>query len=161
MALHPHVEEFYREWLRKSDQYSNEELSGCFNKAFSLFTLYNKLYAEATFILARRNEIKIDESRGFPDRKGAIEFAPRYIGYENLHLELFNSDDCSAALDNIIRPLKQHQFYIKLSMPYGERQPQKDEALLKKLESTVTKETGSGLDSCLGSTGSKLRNQPI
>lgn len=83
MALHPHVQEFYQEWLNKADNYSDDNLADCFNKAFSLFTLYNKLYGEATFALARDGAIKIDENKGFPDRKGATEYAPLYIGFPN------------------------------------------------------------------------------
>jgi hypothetical protein len=136
MALHPHVGDFYTEWLAKADNYQDESLSDYFNKAFSLFTLYNKLYAEATFTLARANEITINEQRGFPDRKGATHYAPKFLGHNNL-LNLFNDDqDCQQSILELIEHIENERFFIKLSMPYGERQPEKDRQLVQDMRST-------------------------
>lgn len=136
MALHPHVQDFYREWLDKADSYEQENLSNYFNKAFSLFTLYNKLYAEATFTLARNNEITLNERRGFPDRKGATEYAPQFIGHERLLDTLENDEKCSQAIDQLIELIDNERFCIKLSMLYGERQPEKDRDLSQRMRST-------------------------
>ncbi|QUX92029.1 hypothetical protein CYL31_11655 [Marinomonas sp. A3A] len=134
MALHPHVQYFYNEWLNKADSYVDKSLSGYFNKAFSLFTLYNKLYAEATFSLARAKIIKLNERQGFPDRKGATIFAPQYIGYENLE-RIFSEDECARCIDELAYFIETGRFYIKLSMLYGKRQQIKDKELAENLRS--------------------------
>lgn len=140
MALHPHVHDFYREWLGKADSYQEETLSSSFNKAFSLFTLYNKLYAEATFTLARDGEIRLDERRGFPDRKGATEYAPQYLVHENLLDLLTNDPVCEEAVSELIEHIENERFYIKLSMLHGERQPGLDRQLAQRMRSTEVKE---------------------
>ena len=137
MALHQHVHDFYNEWLNKADSYNGQELGDYFNKAFSLFTLYNKLYAEATFELARRGEIRLNGH--FPDKKGATEYAPLFIGHDRL-LSLFNENiDCRDSIQALISMIENHDFYIQLSMPYGRRQPEKDLELLSELKSDDTK----------------------
>ena len=133
MALHQHVYEFYNEWLQKSDSYAGQQLSDYFNKAFSLFTLYNKLYAEATFELARRKEIKLNNT--FPDKKGATEYAPRFIGYERLSAIFEENRECKESIDSLISSIENQRFYIQLSMPFGKRQPNKDLELLADLRS--------------------------
>ncbi len=139
MALHPHVQDFYREWLGKADNYQEENLSSYFNKAFSLFTLYNKLYAEATFILARNGEITLNERRGFPDRKGATEYAPKFMGHDHLMNIFSNDQECTSSISELIEHINIENFYIKLSMPYGERQPNKDRDLAQRMRSTGAK----------------------
>ena len=135
MALHHHVEDFYNEWLRKADSYEQESLSNYFNKAFSLFTLYNKLYAEATFTLARNNEINLNEKRGFPDRKGATEYAPKFLGHENIFNAFTEDHDCTQAISQLLEHINNERFFIKLSMLYGERQPEKDQDLAQRIRS--------------------------
>lgn len=135
MALHPHLNDFYNEWLTKADNYDGQQLSDYFNKAFSLFTLYNKLYAEATFELARRNVITL--SNTFPDRKGATEYAPKFIGYMPLYIAITDDQNCSDCLQSLIGHISEHNFYIKLSMPYGEPQIEKDNDLVKRLNSKI------------------------
>ncbi|AOE50529.1 hypothetical protein [Kangiella sediminilitoris] len=138
MSLHPHVNDFYEEWLRKSESYSGEQLADYFNKAFSLFTLYNKLYAEAAFVLARSKEIKLNGR--IPDRKAATKFVPIYIGHERI-LEIITRDGQSnESLESLISSIENQRFYIKLSMPYGRRQPNKDKKLLASLRSTDSEE---------------------
>ncbi|HIF9244652.1 TPA: hypothetical protein ACX6Q3_003315 [Photobacterium damselae] len=139
MALHPHVQSFYTEWLNKADSYNNGSLSDYFNKAFSLFTLYNKLYAEASFELARRGTITFDPKRGFPDKKGATEFSPKFVGFDRLYHLFTKNESCRNAISNLIQCLEDERFYIKLSMIYGERQRDKDEVLLRGLKSNGRK----------------------
>ncbi len=138
MALHPHVKDFYEKWLEKADSYNGGDLSDYFNKAFSLFTLYNKLYAEATFKLARAKKIKL--KKNFPDRKGATEYAPQFIGHEKLYQTITTDRECNECLQDLIERISNHDFYIKLGMPYGCRQPKNDKELVAKLNSEDHKE---------------------
>ena len=139
MALHPHVQDFYSEWLSKADSYQQKNLSDYFNKAFSLFTLYNKLYAEATFTLARNNEITLNESRGFPDKKGATEYVPKFLGYEYLSDVFANDEESAHSIAQLIDHIENERFYIKLSMLYGERQAELDRDLARRMISTSAK----------------------
>ncbi|MBV2190216.1 hypothetical protein [Providencia rettgeri] len=135
MALHPHVGEFYRHWLEKSDAYKDETISSYFNKSFSLFVLYNKLYAEATFILNREGEINVSQTGNFPDRKGATSYAPKYIGHEFLSEELNNDRDCSNSINVLVSLIEDERFNIKLKLFDGTRQPEKDMELVSNIQS--------------------------
>lgn len=139
MSLSLEMTEFCNAWLAKADSYEGGELNDYYNKSFSLFTLYNRLYAEATFTLAREGQIVLLNDKPFPDGKGAKEYAPKFIGYEHL-LQILNNDiNCNTAITDIIRLIENEEFYIKLSMPHGNRQKEKDQLLLQALKSTGAK----------------------
>jgi hypothetical protein len=129
--LSPEFERFYHEWLQKAELYTDDSIESCYDKFFTLFVVFNRLYAEATFELMRRGQISIQANRPLPDRRGATEFTLLFIGQAAFDLlyetELLQS---VAALCSLI---ENEQFYIKLSSPNGERQREKDEALLVEL----------------------------
>jgi hypothetical protein len=129
------MQDFYQTWLAKADSYAGNNINDYFNKAFSLFTLYNKLYGEATFTLAREGNITLHDNRPFPDSKGAKSYAPQFIGYSQLHQELMNDNACRNSVNELINLIENHTFNIKLSMPHGNPQRNKDLALLGKLKS--------------------------
>src|SRR5581483_1371501 len=130
MALSMDMRDFCDEWLRKADSYSDRELRDIFNKAFSLWTVYNRLYCEATFTLAREGTIALSDDKPFPDGKGAKQYGPQFVGDEALLDELEADPECQAAISKIEELIDGHAFNIKLSMPFGEPQRDKDEKLL-------------------------------
>ena len=81
MPLSNEMVDFYKAWLAKAESYSGEELNDYYNKAFTLFTLYNRLYVEATFTLVREGKITLSDNRPFPDSRGAKQYAPQFVGY--------------------------------------------------------------------------------
>jgi len=139
MSLSNEMQGFYSTWLANADSYRGNAVNEYYNKAYSLFTLYNRLYGEATFTLAREGHIKIQDNRPFPDSKGAIQYAPQFIGYDEILQILTKDDECNNSINSLIALIENETFYIKLSMPYGEGQPKKDQILLKKLKSNEAK----------------------
>lgn len=139
MPLSIEMVTFCNSWLAKADSYGGDELNDYYNKAFSLFTLYNRLYAEATFTLARDGQITLPNNKPFPDGRGAKEYGPQFIGYDTLMQVLNDDDSCRTAINTLIHLIENEVFYIKLSMPHGDRQREKDEKLLQELKSSGTK----------------------
>ena len=135
MALSPEMIEFCESWMRKADSYTGSNLSDYYNKAFTLFTLYNRLYAEATFTLAREGTITLAGDKPFPDSKGAKEYAPQFIGHDDLLTHLLKNSDTKLAIEELIRLISNETFHIKLSMPFGYAQRDKDLVLLENLRS--------------------------
>lgn len=145
MALSYEFEEFYNNWMAKAAEYGIGELRDCFDKFFTLFVVYNRLYAEVTFTLVRAGRIhrlrrdinNLGTMRKiFPDRKAATQYLQQYLGSENIidHLE---SDDAAAnALNTICNLLDNGRFYIKLDALTGERRRLEDERLLSNLRTT-------------------------
>jgi hypothetical protein len=62
MALSPELATFCRNWLTKAEAYSSEEIGGAFDQFFRLYVAFNRLYAEATFRLARRGQVRLRDS---------------------------------------------------------------------------------------------------
>lgn len=140
--------DFYRSWNRKAEEYGTQELRQCFDKFFTLFVIYNRLYAEATFLLTRRGIIILGRrsSSGrsvlpgrrntFPDSLAAKNYVRQYLGSENLMSQLESDTQSNEAINTIIYLIETEQFYIKLDMVSGSRQRQEDLRLLDSLRST-------------------------
>ncbi len=85
--------------------------------------------------MARKGKITLSNRCPFPDRKGATEYALQFIRYEALYQIITTDKECSGCLQDLIERISNHEFYIKLSMPWGNPQPEKDDDLVKKLNS--------------------------
>ena len=142
--ISPELDRFCTEWLAKAAQYNNESIASCYDKFFTLFVVFNRLYAEATFALARRGEIKLAPNRPLPDRKGATEYTLAFIGQERF--QRLYGDKLVPYVNDIARMIEDAEFYIKLSAPNGDRQRDKDLVLLEHLRSTGKTQALATLD---------------
>lgn len=135
MAVNPEFHRFVTGWLAKAEQIQYTCLDSYFDKFFTLFVVFNRLYAEATFILWRRGDIHIADDRPLPDKKSATEYISDYLGDTTLIEGLDSDTHTHAALACIITLLEQERFYIRLHTPSGDRQRVKDLHLLAELKS--------------------------
>jgi len=133
MALNYEFSRFVTDWLAKADNIKLESIATYFDKFFTLYVVYNRLYAEATFALSRKGQINISSEKPFPDRKAATNYVVKLIGSASLVGAITNNTECSAALSQIEKLIEQNVFSIKLHMVTGERQREKDENLLRRL----------------------------
>jgi hypothetical protein len=133
--LSPEFQEFVNKWLAKADRYGDANLEDLFDAFFTLFVVYNRLYAETTFVLAREGKITIDERKPFPDAKAAKVYVVKYLTANRLVADIDTDPDCKAALDSIIQLLDNNTFSIKLDLIQGNPQPDLDLALLRDLRS--------------------------
>ena len=135
MALSPEFTEFYSSWMAKARSYSASDAKQCFDKFFTLYVLFNRLYAEATFRLARNEQIRLANRDRFPDAQAAKEYLLQYLGARNL-LQALNANDVSVcALGSLRRHLREGNFALKLDMVTGAQRPTEDAGLLQRLES--------------------------
>jgi len=131
--LNAEFERFVEVWKNRANGYSDDQ-NGCFDKFFTLFVVFNRLYAEATFELERRNEITLPRNRPLPDKKGATEYTLEMIGLNNFnnmyetHLE--------TQVETIAQLIEDQVFSIQLSIPEGRSQPEKDRIMLRNIRST-------------------------
>jgi hypothetical protein len=65
MSLSAEVITFVQNWRAKAETYADDEIRGAFDRFFTLYVTFNRLYAEATFRLARRGQLKLKQR--FPD----------------------------------------------------------------------------------------------
>lgn len=127
---------FYKSWLQKADQYGDADLKQCFDKFFTLFVVYNRLYAEATFTLARKGRINLANRSSFPDSKAAKYYVQQYLGSANLLSKLEDNDESKQAIETIGNLIEDRIFNIKLDMMTGSSQREADLKLLESLNST-------------------------
>lgn len=132
--LSPELERFCSEWIARADQYPDASVEGCYDRFFSLFVVFNRLYAETTFELARRGSIRLQPGRPLPDKEGATKHTLELIGVADFQ------DLCDTRLAGNIRDIAElvdeGRFFIKLSTPDGNPQPNKDRALIAGLRSS-------------------------
>lgn len=135
MPLSPEFCDFYRRWLDKSNNYNANSLSDYFDRYFSLFIAFNRLYAESTFILARNGQINISKRTSFPDSDAAKDYVLQYMSSTYFIDQLEADNVVMNALEEVKNLIKDNRFYIKLDMVTGGRQPNKDAEMIKGLES--------------------------
>lgn len=133
MAIAPDLRGFCDRWRAKAVAYSTEEVTGAFDRFFTSYVAFNRLYAEATYRLARRGQIKLRER--FPDSYAAQDYVIQYCTADRLTRAWEGAANTSAALREITDHLRARRFALKLDPIFGERMPEKDLELLKELES--------------------------
>jgi hypothetical protein len=133
MALSPELTTFCHNWRTKAEAYCSEEIGGAFDRFFTLYVAFNRLYAEATFRLARRGQVKL--GKRFPDSYGAQEYLLQFCGAEALTRAWEGDPNTFAALHQIADHLREGRFALKLDMMTGDRRPDADRELLSALES--------------------------
>jgi hypothetical protein len=133
MSLSPETATFCDNWRAKAHSYSTTDVRDAFDKFFTLYVVFNRLYAEATFRLARRGCAKLSDR--FPDWKGSQAYVLQFCGATRLIDAWDNDSDTSSALREIADRLREGRFALKLDMVTGDRRPNADLALLAALES--------------------------
>jgi hypothetical protein len=134
-VLSPEFDEFYKSWLEKAEQYHGDDLRDYFDKFFTLYILYNRLYAEATFDLARNGKIDLSKRTSFPDSKAAKEYVLQFLGSDKLLSVLEGDLESKRAMETFVSLIEKDRFNIKLDMVYGRPQKDKDLELMKSLGS--------------------------
>jgi hypothetical protein len=132
MALSRELAAFCRSWRTKAEAYP-DDVRGAFDTFFTLYVVFNRLYAEATFRLARRGQVTLRDR--FPDSNGAREYVLQFCGATKLVDAWEHNPKTIDALHQIADHLRQSRFALKLNMVTGDRKPDEDRALLAALES--------------------------
>ena len=131
MAHSPEFSEFYSRWKEKARVYQSD-LQGSFDRFFTLYVLFNRLYTEATFRLGQRGNVKIMNWNRFPDAEAAQEYVVQYVGAATLITGL-SGDSERSALDSIRNQVCSGPFWVKLDMLTGSPQPNLDRELCQRL----------------------------
>ncbi len=133
MALSPELREFCDSWRGKAAACSMENINGAFDRFFTSYVAFNRLYVEATHRLARRGQVKLRER--FPDPQAAQDYVVQFCTATTLTGAWENSANAAAALHEIADHLRQGTFALKLDPVSGDPRPAKDHELLTALES--------------------------
>ena len=133
MPLTESLRRFCDDWRAKALDYSVEDITGAFDRFFTSYVVCNRLYAEATYRLARRGQIKLRER--FPDSQASQEYVLQYCGAVLLIRAWEGDQGSRTALRRIAEHLREKRFALKLDPVTGARRPDEDARLLAALES--------------------------
>jgi hypothetical protein len=133
MALSHTLRTFCDNWRIKAEAYSTDDLGGAFDRFFTSYVIFNRLYAEATYRLAGRGQVRLRDR--FPDSQAAQEYVIQYCGAQRLTGAWENDPAAAGALREIVQHLRDGRFALKLDPMTGARRPEKDRELLEALES--------------------------
>ncbi|MBI3930386.1 MAG: hypothetical protein HY325_00030 [Chloroflexi bacterium] len=130
------LHDFCERWFEKAQGYQRQSIQDCFDKFFTLFIVYNRLYAELTLSWARTGRIKLrDRNPSLPDVKAAKEYVHSYLGTNHIWSNIQNDAQCQLAVSAIRKLLENQVFVIKLDRLRGEPRPEEDKKLLEDLRS--------------------------
>lgn len=130
------INHFCNNWLNKAKNIDDTNLQGAFDKFFTLYVVYNRLYVETSYRLS--NDGLVNLGNCFPDRKASINYVVQYLKSNHIDKEFKNDENVIKSIEKLKEIIKKNQFNIKLHLVTAEPQPDKDTELLKKMESNKT-----------------------
>lgn len=147
---HEALNVFCTAWLRKVDRIDTMPLEGVFDKFFTLWVVFNRLYEEAArilvhsghplyrhFIIRRGNKVFLPP----PDKISATRGITAFIGKKRLGACIFLNADALRGLNYITESIRSGMFYLHENYETGEPDTEKDIALVSR-----------AIDGCVEST---------
>jgi len=108
--ISPELIDFYQRWLQKAEIYQNQNLQECFDKFFTLYVAYNRLYIELALSCAKRGVWRWSY---ISDGLAAKSNVQSYLGNLYIVKALENDNACTQALSSVIDLLERKIFTIK------------------------------------------------
>lgn len=136
MSINSEFSRFVGRWLEKARAIKLTNLNSHFDRFFTLYVVYNRLYAEATFILARGGQPDLSRRTSFPDKEAATRYISQFLGSSTLLEALDTDPHVKQSITTIEGLIERNAFSIKLDIVTGKPQRVKDEELLTALRST-------------------------
>ena len=99
--MNQEIETFCQNWIEKAEAYNDNNLQDVFDKFFTLFVVYNRLYVEATFRMSNRGEINIRNRNSFPDAQAAKNYVIQYLTSRTINEAFNNDENCLRAIERL------------------------------------------------------------
>lgn len=130
------INEFCNNWLNRANEIDSATLQGAFDKFFTLYVVYNRLYVETTYRLSNAGQVNLGNT--FPDRKASINYVVQFLKSNHIDTEFNKDDNVIQAIEKLKEIIENNLFNIKLHLVTAEPQPEKDTELLKRMNSNRT-----------------------
>ncbi|OOE82801.1 hypothetical protein BZG72_07295 [Salinivibrio sp. PR6] len=144
------LESFCTAWLRKAERIDTEPLEGVFDRFFTLWVVFNRLYEEAGRTLAHRGH---PIYRSFIKRRGPRVFAPPpdkisatkgitvFVGHHRLRAHIQGDAEAMRGLEYIHDAIRNGMLYLHENHETGEPDTEKDLVLVDKAIGGCVKST--------------------
>lgn len=136
MPLSQDCRDFVDRWMRKANDAPVNDLGDYFDKFITLFIVFNRLYAEATFELWRNQQYEPDNDEYLKDVTAATSNLTKFLGAAYIVHELESDTSSSEAMASLKKVIRRKNFYVLLRGPFAEGNRDRDENLLSRLNST-------------------------
>ena len=133
------LKDFYNRWTEKSKSYSNDDLADLFDKFFSLYVVYNRIYNITASVLYEEGEIeKLKKAKKIKRNKRETEVNESDAAI--FCIAHYLRDNLEEIISENINEINDFKFILEnklfnIDLFYGQPQPKKDKKLLKGLES--------------------------
>lgn len=131
------LHQFYARWRQKATAYQSDSLADHFDKFFTLYVIYNRIYNVIVAMLSEdgqldvlRQQGKIDKRKKEPDDNKAATICVAHFLRQDLPQVITANAKSIEDLKSII-----HDRLFNIDLRYGQPQRNKDLALLAGLES--------------------------
>ena len=128
------LQNFYERWLWKAEEYQSDNLQDCFDRFFTLFVAYNRLYAELALSLVKKGRVRL-KGNYISDAQAAKSIMQAYVGTNRILRSLESDATCTESLASIITLIERRVFAIKLDRFSRLRSVEADSILLEGLKS--------------------------
>lgn len=126
------IERFCERWIDKASRYQSNELEDLFDRFFTLYVAYNRLYSAAAELY--RNSVGEVVARSLHgDRKEATFVMAKLIGEATFSKFIEDNPALSSACRDISDLLDGHRFYLHSKRGTAERDLVRDERLSRGL----------------------------
>lgn len=119
------IESFYTNWNLKADRCDENTLEGAFDRFFTLFVIYNRLYALASYHLLETKKIPKPRFGFVPDKEGATSNVITFLGADVI-VEIINLENNHKRYTDICSLIHNETFHIKLNRIDGKSQRKLD-----------------------------------
>lgn len=123
--------QFCERWFEKARAYQGNDVQTCFDRFFTLYVPYNRLYAELTLSWARMGKKQLHGN--IPDSLAAKRYVHEYLGTGLIWNCLQNDRLSIEAIRKIRNLLENDIFVIKLDRLNGQPMPEDNYVLLQNL----------------------------
>lgn len=130
------LDDFCEDWIAKANRADTSSMDGVFDRFFSLWLVYNRLYEEAGRMLVHTQHSWAQGIKRrppfmpMPDRRAATSGIISFCGASALKSAIEKSCD-GKALDNTLQAIESGQFFLHENYETGEPDHKKDLALLR------------------------------
>lgn len=118
--------------MSKADRCDEKTLEGSFDRFFTLFVIFNRLYALASYQLIESKKIPIPKKRFVPDKEGATLNVVIYLGGDTIN-KIINLESNYKKYCDLCSLIESETFHIKLDRLTGKARRKLDLQLLENL----------------------------
>jgi len=133
--MDPYLERFVNQWLEKADRYSGDELFSVFDKFFTLYVVFNKLYAAAYHFSNSQMASQGKVRKLYGDRRAATAGVVQFLTPDTMNARFISNKEAQNAIQELSAIIRLQEFHFSLDAASGMWKSEQDVKLADDLNS--------------------------